>query len=311
MKISLKNDLKVFAAVTAAVTAATLTGGAIGAWGAIKGPSIESSRTSDIRLAKAVHEVYKVSKKGTPNLKAPIYFTDFDFIEENGHAKSAPQYSDCEVVINNKVVQSEFNQKVKKATGWDDTQIAIFVAAHELQHCVTMSDVHKVIFNKSALSEREAEALHAFVWGTGIAETVAKHPGNSSVLHKMSELSESPVYLRANESISDVTGLIMVQQLSPKGLTVDAVEGLRKVRMETSPDPIYSGHHTAQALEVLATKLHLDESFGKYIAPQHVAQVAYQIVGMAKPESEYTKTTVADIKKARDEYIASNTTHDM
>lgn len=305
MKNTFKDDAKVFGAIMAAVTVATLSGCGIGYAAATSGPSIQSYKAERPGLARAVKVVAALTKQGSPSLKAPVYFTDFDFIEENGHAVSSVRAQGCEVTINNDVTDTDFNTKLKLYTGWDDEQVAIFVAAHELQHCVTMDDVHRVAFSKTALSDREAHALHAFVWGTGIAKNVARHPRNRVAIKQLEDAGEKPVFVRANESISDVTGLIMVQQLSKKGLTLHAVQGLQRLRAEFSPDPIYNSHHTVPALKVFETKLQLDETFGKYIAPEHVAQVAYQIVGMSKPENEYTKITPDDLKKERLQYITT------
>lgn len=304
-----KDDMRVFAAVTAAVSVAVLSGCGIGYAAATKGPSYLSPYTAAPELSKAVRVVSKLAQQASPGLKAPVYFTDLDFVEELGHATSSVRTKGCKVVINNDYANDEFVIKLREYTGWDEKQAAIFLAGHEIQHCITKDDVRKAVFSKSALSEREAHALHTFAWGTKIAENAARHPASRRAVEGLEYVGTKGAYIRANESISDITGALMVQQLSEGGLTIKAVEGLKKFRMEENPNALNGDHHTVPALSVLLTKLHLDESFGKYIAPEHIPQVAYQIAGTIKPESDYTKGTVEGLKKARNAYLATQVNH--
>lgn len=303
----LKNDTRVFAAIAAAVSVATLSGCGIGYYTAKNGPSIESRISNQENLVTAVRLVSQLTKKISPDLRAPVYYTDFDFVEELGHAQSTVKAKGCKVVLNNDLFDNDFVEKLRSYTGWDDKQAAIFIAAHELQHCVTKDDVRRAAYSKEALTDKDAEVLHAFLWGTEWAQDIARKPADPRAVHGVHYASTKDAYIRANESISDVTALIMLQQLSAGSITVETVEGLKKLRAEESPDPIRSSHHTVQALNVFITKLHLDDSFGKFIAPAHIAQVAYQIVGSAKPEDPLTKVTVDDLKKARNEYLAEHT----
>lgn len=308
-----KNDTRVFAAIAAAVGAATLSGCGIGYYTATHGPSIESRVSNQENLVTAVRLVSQLTRKISPDLKVPVYYTDFDFVEELGHAQSTVKAKGCKVVLSNDLFDTDFVEKMKSYTGWGDKQAAIFIAAHELQHCVTKDDVRRAAYSKEALTEKDAEVLHAFLWGTQWAQDIASKPADPRAIHGVFYASTKDAFIRANESISDVTALIMLQQLSAGSVTVEAVEGLKKLRAERNPDPIRSSHHTVQALDVFITKLHLDESFGKFIAPAHIAQVAYQMVGTTKPNDPLTKVTVEDLKKARNDYVAghSDSTMDM
>lgn len=249
-------------------------------------------------------------KKGSPDLKVAFYYTDDVNVEKYGHAISNINRDNCRVVLNNRFATMDEMRVLKKYTGWDDEQMAIMLVAHELQHCVTTADIRQAVFNKEALSERTAQALHTYVWGTGVGKKVARDPESAEAVAHLMATAKDDVFGRANESISDITALLLVQKLSKQGLTIEAVEGFKKWRTEFHPDEHVDRHHTVPALDMYVRMMKIHQLLGTDLEPEKIAEAAYTIVGETKPDNEYTNVTVEDLKKARGEYLNDSAKRD-
>lgn len=305
MKNTFTDKKRILAAVKSMALVAALSGFSGHAFAAPDTTDANIDRTNP-HLIKAVNAVMGVMTKGSPDLRISVSYTDDSAEEEYGHALSDIRAKGCKIVLNNNFANSKQMQLLKEYTGWDDEQTALVLVAHEVQHCVTSDDIRRAVFTKAALNDRTAQALLTYVMGDGIAQKVARNPDNKEALRDLILTAKNPSMGRAAESISDITGLFLVQKLSAKGLTIESVEGFKKWRAELTTDTIYDRHYTVPALTMYAKMLSINESLGLNIPAENIAEASYMVVSETAPDTDYSKVTADDLKNARHAFISES-----
>lgn len=261
-------------------------------------------------LIEAVNAVTAVMKKGSPDLKISVSYTDDSTEEAFGHALSDISAKGCKVVLNNNFANNEQMRLLQEYTGWDDEQMAIMLVAHEIQHCVTSDDIRRAVFTKAALNDRTAQALLTYVMGDSIAARVARNPDSKEALRDLVLTAKNASMGRAAESISDITALFLVQKLSAKGLTKESVDGLIKWRAEFATDKVYDRHYTVPALQMYSKMLSINGLLGTEVPPENIAEASYMVVSETAPDTDYSKVSVDDLKSARNTFISETKTTD-
>lgn len=261
-----------------------------------------ATKTDNAVLARVVQKVYTAALKGTPDPKVNVYFTDDDKVTDAAMAVSDVRQAGCQVVINNKVLDRDFTRALIKATGWDDETAAIYIIGHELQHCVTSQDVHAALAKLAPLTVRNAQVLEASVFKNKFAYLLATKPADSQTFDAFMTLRTGAANARLDEQISDIAGLLMVQQLSKTGLTAHAVEVLSAMRAD-SADKGDSQHATSPALDALAVKLHLDDTFGRHMSADEIVRTAYTLSAGAKIKTSTTDFSSASLQQLREAAI--------
>jgi hypothetical protein len=185
----------------------------------------------------------------------------------------------CDVYITKGVLHTGYDVALKKETGWDDFAYAAYVLGHEFQHCATMQNID--IANGHARTPETTVRRAQFARAVGINESMVQKllSENHYQLKDLTSELASEQATKLQESISDVAGLLLVQKLAPDGLTIDAIDGLKRARNRYAQ--VDAEHDTTNALEWLSIQVSLDPKFGRHFTLEQIMHESYKIVAQS------------------------------
>jgi hypothetical protein len=279
------ND-RMLAKISIGVAIATIAGGALGA---ILGNHFFyiHANVSDPAVQRAVVAINTLSAGSTHVLKP--FETTIDTITTVGAAVSrhaADGRQTCAVFVAADMKETSFSSEVKKATQWDDFSNSIYILGHELQHCETREDLEDI---KTSTRGSHANLVRAVSPSDEMVHKLLS-ADNVELRTIVSDLRRNARAQNLNESVSDIVGLLLVQKLTPGGLPAEAVDGLIRVRRYNSR--FDNVHNTTASLQWLATRLHLDPTYGRDLSIKEMAAEAYAIVSKANP---YTTASIEQV----------------